>query len=211
MTGMGEACSHIGAFLFFVDAGTRLKKDESCTDRKNVWLQPYVKEIEFSMIKDIDFQSASMKLKSKSSKYTKKQKIMPDVPEPSDDDIHQFFKNLDSAGLSSAILTVVEPFNNKFVSEEATIKKLTNLYCTENKNLAWQQLLDKCQEVVKRLVISKSDAEEIEKCTKAQYKSKKWFLYRTGRITASTMKVVSRTDIDCPAKSVLKKIRGLEL
>lgn len=207
MAGMGEACSHVGALLFYIEAGVRFLRDESCTDRKNVWIQPQMKDVEFNKIKDINFESPSMKLKKDSAlKTRKRQRSLPDIAEPSDVELHQFYAELDSANLSSAVLMVVEPFNNKFVQDNDIIKELTNLYSIEYSGMNWQQLLEKCKDVVKSIVITKSDSEKIEKETKMQWKSRKWFMYRTGRVTASSMKAVCRTDIDCPGKSVLKKI-----
>lgn len=212
MAGMSESCSHVAAFLFLIDAGIRFRKDTSCTDQRNSWMQPYQKDAEYLKITDIDFESASSKFErtlcsenSKGKKKTMHQSKQLNIPEPSDEEVHQFFDDLHSAGLSSAVLSVVEPFNSSFVTD-ISIKKLTNLFCTENTQLTWKEIVQKCQDVFSKLIITKCDAEKIERETKPQTKSKKWFAYRTGRITASNMKSVCNTDIDAPAVSAIKKI-----
>ena len=40
MAGLGEACSHIGALLFTLEANTQIKKRLSCTSLPCSWLPP---------------------------------------------------------------------------------------------------------------------------------------------------------------------------
>ena len=54
--------------------------------------------------------------------------------------------------------------------------------------------------------ISQEEAAKIEKETRDQDNSTKWFLLRAGRITASVMKDACRTNQENPAKSLIKKI-----
>ena len=46
----------------------------------------------------------------------------------------------------------------------------------------------------------------IESQTRSQSKSQNWYELRAGRITASVMKEVSRTNLDIPSLSLIKKI-----
>lgn len=206
MAGMGEACSHIGGFLFLIEAGTNFKNGTTCTDKRNSWLQPYQKEVEYLKIKDIDFQSASAKYKrALNPKAPIAPKRKSSAIEPTDEEMHNFLSNLHDNNLSSAILTVVEPFSNNFITD-VTIKKLTNLFSSQNTKLPWKELLGKCRDVEHKLCITKCESEKIELETRKQSKSKKWFDFRTGRITSSNMKAVCRTEVDAPSVSVIKKI-----
>ena len=55
MAGLGEACSHIAALLFAVDANTLMRKNTSCTSGPCSWLLPGCKKVEYALISDIDF------------------------------------------------------------------------------------------------------------------------------------------------------------
>ena len=57
-----------------------------------------------------------------------------------------------------------------------------------------------------QLQISKEEAVKIEKETRDQHNSTKWFLLHAGRITASVMKDACRKNQENPAKSLIKKI-----
>ncbi|XP_049513405.1 uncharacterized protein LOC125940835 [Dermacentor silvarum] len=61
MAGVGEACSHIGACLFAVDTGVRMRNDKTCTGKDNAWLPTYVEKVQFKRLKDIDFTSSREK------------------------------------------------------------------------------------------------------------------------------------------------------
>ena len=70
--------------------------------------------------------------------------------------------------------------------------------------LNYLELLAKCESV--SVDISKEMAEKVEQATRSQSHSKLWFKYRAGRITASRMKAVCRTDPGNPAQSLIKSI-----
>ena len=59
MAGLSEACSHIGALLFSVQAGYRMRNSVTCTGAKSQWIMPsYVKEIPYMTVNDMDLTSA---------------------------------------------------------------------------------------------------------------------------------------------------------
>ena len=61
MAGLGEACSHIAALLFTLDANTQVKKGLSCTSVSCYWLPPTFKSVPFARIYDIDFTTPQKK------------------------------------------------------------------------------------------------------------------------------------------------------
>lgn len=64
MAGLGEACSHVAALVFYI----HLKHDNSrsCTDRLSEWTVPaFEKNIQFKRIKDIDFEKPIKSFESK--------------------------------------------------------------------------------------------------------------------------------------------------
>ena len=57
MAGLNEACSHIAALLFALEANTQMKTNLSCTSLPCSWLPPSFQTVLYSEIKDIDFTS----------------------------------------------------------------------------------------------------------------------------------------------------------
>ena len=72
--------------------------------------------------------------------------------------------------------------------------------------LEYHDLLDVCQSTVEALTITEEMAEQVELHTRQQAKSNLWYKFRAGRITASNMKAVCRTDSANPSISLIKKI-----
>ncbi|KAH9372244.1 hypothetical protein HPB48_003451 [Haemaphysalis longicornis] len=58
MAGAREACFHVGACLYAVETGVKMKNATSCTLKTNIWLPAYVEKVEFKRLKDIDFTSS---------------------------------------------------------------------------------------------------------------------------------------------------------
>ncbi|EDO30929.1 predicted protein [Nematostella vectensis] len=59
MAGLSEACSHIGALLFAVQAGARMLSSTTCTQEKGKWIMPsYVKEIPYMPVSEMGLTSA---------------------------------------------------------------------------------------------------------------------------------------------------------
>ena len=65
MAGLGEACTHIAALLFAIQASIKLRDSKTVTEEKAYWLLPTsVKGVTYKECRDIDFTSAkSMKKK----------------------------------------------------------------------------------------------------------------------------------------------------
>ncbi|XP_062288031.1 uncharacterized protein LOC133993176 [Scomber scombrus] len=62
MAGLSESCSHVGAILFAVEAGIRMRATASCTMDKCKWLMPaHIKKISSAPVALIDFSSAKSK------------------------------------------------------------------------------------------------------------------------------------------------------
>ena len=61
MAGLGEACSHVSALLFAVEANTRVQSNLLCTSKLYSWLPPSQASVEYAPIADIDFISPQQK------------------------------------------------------------------------------------------------------------------------------------------------------
>ena len=67
MAGLGEACCHIAAILFTLEANVQARKSMSCTSLPCSWLPPTFKSVPFAPISDIDFTDPEKRLKGSGS------------------------------------------------------------------------------------------------------------------------------------------------
>ena len=105
-----------------------------------------------------------------------------------------------------AILTIVSPSNNKYARNvsETYPCKLRNMIKNEYQELNFEELQKKSEDIV--LNLTKEQCEKIERETVEQVKSKMWFKYRAGCITASDMKRCCRTKLKKPLMTLIKQI-----
>ena len=137
-------------------------------------------------------------------KRKKKEKI---IPEPSEEEIRALFDSLDKGGANSVILSLTEPYLEKFVPESLQEKfppVLTELYDEQHEKTDFDELYQHCQSLT--VDFSQREAEAAEAATREQARSDIWFRLRAGRITASKMKAVCRTDQNKPSISLIKNI-----
>lgn len=108
------------------------------------------------------------------------------------------------AGADSAILNLVRPYNQNKESSASKYLFLTKFY---QENLL-KKSLKHIQHLAENVVLDVSPAEAMaaEKNSKLQSKSKLWFKYRAGRITASKMKAAVSTKIEAPSISLINSI-----
>ena len=59
--GLGEACSHIAALLFALEANTQMKKTLSCTSLPCSWLPPSFRSVPYAPVSEIDFSTPRQK------------------------------------------------------------------------------------------------------------------------------------------------------
>ena len=64
MAGLGEACSHISALLFVLEATTKMQKNVSCTSQLCSSLPPRMQKVEYAPISHIDFSIPAKKRRS---------------------------------------------------------------------------------------------------------------------------------------------------
>lgn len=54
---LGEACTHIGALMFYVEQ--KVQNKESVTSLPAYWMDPRLKSARFAEVKNIDFSTAT--------------------------------------------------------------------------------------------------------------------------------------------------------
>ncbi|XP_049519692.1 uncharacterized protein LOC125944013 [Dermacentor silvarum] len=207
--GLGEACSHIAALLFYIEVVVRMRDGKACTDEENAWLPPYVRHLEGKRCSDVDFASARAKkvrmdAGEASRVYRRQGKT---VKSTTDEEWSSFLSACHGSRNRPVLLSVHEPYAQDFVPVAVKFLQaiLTNLHKDEAPGTD-AALREHCTEVMRTLTIEPQVATLVEAETKEQAKSTKWFAFRAGRITASNAKVVCRTSITSPSLSLRKKI-----
>ena len=106
------------------------------------------------------------------------------------------------------ILSIILPYDEKYVPPTMTEvypKMLSDFYDPLKENsLNYLELCNLGNSL--DINISPQQQSNVEKLTRAQANSKKWFDYRIGRITASKVFSVVHTHDDMPSRSLIMNI-----
>ncbi|MEQ2222305.1 hypothetical protein ILYODFUR_024828 [Ilyodon furcidens] len=106
----------------------------------------------------------------------------------------------------SAALIAREPYHKECIPKSSMLPKTILEYRTaETLQLPSKELEELCQEFqLEELTLSEVQA--VERATRGQSASRIWFKQRAGRITASKLKQVLKTNSQQPSKSLIKAI-----
>lgn len=206
IAGLDECCSHVGALLFYIEyACSKKSPSKSVTDVSAYWVPPSNKIVEFLQINNIDFNHP----KNMNQEYELSKKCKIDFTKKLSTTLedHQtfqtFLSKLNAINSNAAILKVVPPYNLN-LKKDIFPNSFTNLYTDDNARFNKEKLLSLGSEM--DFSIDKSDCAEIEVETRLQSKSKAWFTYRSGRITASKVKEVCSVKSYDSNTSLIKSI-----
>ncbi|XP_039875475.1 uncharacterized protein LOC120726167 isoform X2 [Simochromis diagramma] len=212
LQGLSESCSHVGAVLFAVEAGVKMRA--TCTSEQCKWLMPsHVKKIPACPVTLIDFSSAKSKkrkLECSIDGCTSTQKVGKSLPCPRvqrDSETYcRFFESLSKNCPRSAALMSREPYHKEFVPQSSMLPKTVPEYRTpETLQLPPKDLEELCLDFqLEELTLSQVQA--VERATRSQSASSIWFRQRAGRVTASKLKQVLKTNPQQPSKSLIKAI-----
>ena len=110
----------------------------------------------------------------------------------------KFFRKLNQCEEKAALLSLIDPYADPFISKSRNIPVLTDLYDPNNLDLKYPQLLRKCLEV--EINISEEEIETVELDTRTQAKGP-----GAGRIGASVCGVY-HTNLAQPSLSLIHSI-----
>lgn len=209
MAGLAETCSHVGAVLHWVETAVRVRNDTPCTSKENRWLMPTpVKDIPYLELRNIDFTTP----KRQSTVLTNTSVITPTsdrakIVSPSHAERQEFFRRIaQEQQKKPIILSVTQPYSNNFVlSSDHLPKLLQGLYQPAYLESDYTELL-KLAESHLHEEVTPAMVDHLAQLTCKQSKSREWFKYRAGRITASRFRQVLHTDCHRPSLSLLKSI-----
>ena len=127
---------------------------------------------------------------------------------PSREEMQDFFQQLNAAG-KPAILSLVPEYVSRYmlvVDTGELFQPLTNLFVESYLELTYEELLDKCKDIVSNVSLTYLQCQAIEKYTRQQCLSKIWFQQCAGRITASKLKQAVQADLEKPSQSLIRVI-----
>ena len=168
----------------------------------------------YSIVGEIDFTSPKSKRKKLESKIDDSNELTqnevkqkPTVPPPTTEEISSFYNKISNVVQRPAILSLVEPFSERFVPRALTPMfpmLLMKLHNVRTYGLSYKELVEHCSTLTTN--VTEEGIQKVEEATREQAKSKNWFQFKAGRISSSTIKSCCRTNISNPSKSLIKKI-----
>ena len=214
MAGLAETCSHVGAILHWVEAAVRIEKNVACTSQENKWIMPTPKEnIPYLELREIEFRAPKrLKLEpgSDSSPLKCISNLVNDckVTPPSQDERDDFFREIaKEKERKPIILSVIEPHSSMFTESNDHLPiALQNIFNPAHLEKDYDQLVMLAKNFSSTHSVTQEMVEHLAKITCDQSKSKSWFRFRAGRITASRFKQTVCTNPDQPSLSLLKNI-----
>ena len=138
-------------------------------------------------------------------KPAKRLKISP----PSEVEKCTFFTVFKQVMPKAAVLSSVAPLNLS-APQSSVVKKLpallTSLKDPKYSEMSKEELETVCQDVFRKLKVTSEESDYLEECTKLQAQSSLWHHHRTGQITSSIFKKVTRASPINPPSSLVKII-----
>lgn len=146
MAELSESCSHVGALLYAVETGVRMRDSKTCTEENNKWLMPsYLKDIPYLPVCKMDFTSAKRK-----HNLLQEEDLLPSACQPNILDVKKqvaspsgkekavFFDNISSLKSKPVILSLIKTLNINFVPK--TNSNLPKPLCETIYNLDYEKL-----------------------------------------------------------------------
>ena len=127
---------------------------------------------------------------------------------PKSDVYNKFFEALHKNFSKSAVLITKERHYKEFIPKSATDalpKPVMDYKTTPSEKLTLSELKMVCADF-KLEDLTSTHISVVERETRTQSSSRIWYRQRAGRITASKLKQVVRTNPEKPAKSLIKSI-----
>ena len=209
MAGLGEACSHIAALLFTLVARTDFVKENSaCTSTQCQWIAPSLQPVQYARICEMDFAAPSSKRTKPAAASVEVTTQLPTYTVPTTSEVNEFFSGLASTQSKPGILSIVPGFCERYVPTRPAgfPAYITDLYDEAMLDASLDVLLNRCDDVLKGMGVTAAESAAVEKATRDQSKSKLWFRFRAGRVTASKFRDAAHTPPANPSSSLIRAI-----
>jgi len=185
---------------------------KTCTAGLCTWNVPTLKKIQYLPIKDIDFISAKIKKRKLDQDlegivFEEDVVLVKEGSAPTDNDFKSYFSSISQQGTKPSVLSLIPEHSDKYVPKIHQPEfplPLSTLRDTKYLKLNYHELLQACESV--SISVTEEMCSNIEAETKIQSKSKLWFKYRAGRVTASRMRAICHTSLANPSPSLVKSV-----
>ena len=167
MAGLGEACSHIAAILYYLEVLARMEGARTCTQEECQWT--YLKNVEYLPIKEIDFTSAKgkkRKLDEMIDGNNNEQpvpKVAPRGKRSTETELALLFGELSCGGTRPGVLSLTSDHCAAYVTKlmcDGFPQPLTSLKQPQYVQMNYLELLAQCDSVT--LDISGEMAAKVE-------------------------------------------------
>ena len=148
--------------------------------------------------------SSSLSGLSSNSSNTCRSSSSKTISPPSEIELNQLFDRLAQCKSRPSILALSRNHSSLYVPlslDQNLPSPLSQLYDPENLNLNYMELLELADNLV--LSVTPDQCTVVEANTRDQSKSRLWFNMRTGRVTASRLRAVCKTDDALPSLSLI--------
>lgn len=151
MAGLGEACSHVGALLFALEATIKLQKDRTCTDLPCYWSNnASQKLILYEEISNIKFINPAKRLSDSDNSIpffnnkTRTQKLPANLSPPTEQQTNELYDALRQSNTNSAILSLIPPYNTSFIPKSTFLPpSISSFHDPQYDLLSPSELLEK--------------------------------------------------------------------
>ena len=201
MAGLAESCSHVGSLLFAIEAAVKIRNSATVTQTKAYWLLPSgINKVEYAEVNDINVTSTKTRKKQMDKCFVNGEHVSPSsnkpavhAAPPTSHELDTFVQQLSTSGSRPAILSIIPGYADQFVPKSVLNEYpqvLTELADEACFNMDQAELCEHCQFVARTISVSPQQATAVELVTRKQACDKRWFAFRSGRVTASRFKRV---------------------
>ena len=174
----------------------------------------YLKNVEYLPFRNIDFTSAQGKKRKLDAAIDQDGHVRTSTPcvtargeESTDSEMEKLFTSFSLGGTKPLILSLIPKYSDDYVPRSTLDTfpvPLKSLQESRYLTLSYPKLLQVCESL--NIQLTGEMAQSVEKATRSQTNSKLWFTYCVGRVTASRMRSVCRTNLANPSQSLIKTI-----
>ncbi|KAI4463425.1 exonuclease phage-type/recb c-terminal domain-containing protein [Holotrichia oblita] len=130
---------------------------------------------------------------------------LPEIQAGTKDELVTILNEVSALGNTSALMRIVEPFASKLEkTNKVHLPTVFNLYEPNNSTKSYGELMEISKTI--SYLVTLEDKIAVEEATQRQAESIDWFKQRAGRITASKLRAVCKTDHTKPALSLIKSL-----
>lgn len=217
--GLAESCLHVASAIIYIECWAHVNGKMACTQVKCSWLLPtYMNEVTYERVRNIDFTSAKklkenldIKIDSLDQIKATSRETQPAVHSQlaSTEETEKFYEALHLCETKAVVLSLIDPYAEKFVVKSRNVPVLSDLYDTSYLERDYPGLLQKHADV--KIMLSDEYIKIVEQDTRDQAKGPGFFRHRAGRFGASASCAVCHSNVAQPSKSLIKGVCYLHL